>query len=253
MLQKQCDCSGYEFIEGFPSTLNWLLRSGQIDISPSSSIEYLRYRNKYTFIEGHSISSKGPVGSILLLSRRPIEELEGKTVLTSSQSETSVVLLDVILKKFYKIECPLKPTDDPLEVVLKDAEAYLSIGDDALKARKAVTSYKFQIPNKDKDSSLVTRHSSLIYIYDLGDLWYRNTGLPFVFALWIVRKGCFTEKAELLRRFIHDLNKAKGLAMEDLDKIAQALRPLLLSRYSLIITEEELISYGEKFRDVVSW
>ncbi|MEW6162912.1 MAG: menaquinone biosynthesis protein [Nitrospirota bacterium] len=229
ILEKQCDCSGYEFIEGFPSTLNWLLRSGQIDISPSSSIEYLRYKNKYTFIKGHSISSKGPVGSILLLSRRPIEELEGKTVLTSSQSETSVVLLDVILKKFYKIECPLKPTDEKVDLLLNKAGAFLSIGDDALKARKIVTSH--------------TLGWGDIYIYDLGDLWYRNTGLPFVFALWIVRKGCFTEKAELLKRFIHDLNKAKGLAMENLDKIAQALRPLLLSRYSLIITEEELIPY----------
>ncbi|MDI6890549.1 MAG: menaquinone biosynthesis protein [Thermodesulfovibrionales bacterium] len=236
ILARQCDCSGYEFIEGFPSTLNRLLRSGQIDISPSSSIEYLRYKNKYTFIEGHSISSKGPVGSILLLSRRPIEELEGKTVLTSSQSETSVVLLDVILKKFYKIECPLKPTDEKVDLLLNKAEAFLSIGDDALKAKQIVTSYKLQVESKDKDPSP-------IYIYDLGDLWYRNTGLPFVFALWIVRKGCFTEKAELLKRFIHDLNKAKGLAMENLDKIAQALRPLLLSRYSLIITEEELIPY----------
>lgn len=245
MLERKCDCSKYEFIEGAPSTLNRMLRNGEIDISPSSSIEYLRYQNKYTIIEGHSISSKGPIGSILLFSRRPIERLNGMTALTSTQSESSVALLDIIFKKFYKIECYLRPTDEPFELVVNEAEAYLLIGDDALKAKKTVTSYKLQVTSKDhtKNSSLVTRHSSLIYIYDLGELWYKNTGLPFIFALWIVRKGCCTEKTELFERFTGDLNMAKALAMKDLTKIAEELRPLLLSRHSLFITEEELISY----------
>jgi len=233
MLQKECDCSGYEFIEGVPSGLNRMLRNGEIDISPSSSIEYLRNKNKYTLIEGHSISSKGPVGSILLLSKRLIEELEGKTILVSSQSETSVALLDIILKKFYTIECSLSPTDESLDFLINNAEAFLSIGDDALKAAKTVTS----------NSELRTPNSELIYIYDLGDLWYKKTALPFVFALWIARRDCRIEKAELLNRFIRDLHKAKELALQNLDKIAQALRPLLLSLHSLNLTEEEIISF----------
>ena len=233
MLQKECDCSGYEFIEGVPSVLNRMLRNDEIDISPSSSIEYLRNKNKYTLIEGHSISSKGPVGSILLLSKRLIEELEGKTILVSSQSETSVALLDIILKKFYTVECSLSPTDESLDFLINNAEAFLSIGDDALKAAKTVTS----------NSELRTPNSELIYIYDLGDLWYKKTALPFVFALWIARRDCRIEKAELLNRFIRDLHKAKELALQNLDKIAQALRPLLLSLHSLNLTEEEIISF----------
>jgi len=233
MLQKECDCSGYEFIEGVPSVLNRMLRNDEIDISPSSSIEYLRNKNKYTLIEGHSISSKGPVGSILLLSKRLIEELEGKTILVSSQSETSVALLDIILKKFYTVECSLSPTDESLDFLINNAEAFLSIGDDALKAAKTVTS----------NSELRTPNSELIYIYDLGDLWYKNTTLPFVFALWIARRDCRIGKAELLNSFIRDLHKAKELALQNLDKIAQALRPLLLSLHSLNLTEEEIISF----------
>ena len=243
MLQRECDCSGYEFIEGVPSTLNRLLRSGKIDISPSSSIEYLRCESQYTLVEGHSISSKGPIGSILLFSKKPIEELGGKTVHVSSQSETSVALLGIILRKFYKIECPLRPTDEPLDFVISKADAYLAIGDDALKAKKIVTSNESQVTSKAKHSLLVTRHSSLFYIYDLGDLWYRNTGLPFVFALWIARKDCFSEKAELLKTFIRDLHKAKDLALQNLDKIARELKPLLLSRHAVNITEEDLISF----------
>ena len=116
LLEKAGDSSAYEFVEGVPSFLNRLLREGKVDISPSSSIEYLRRRDKYDILEGHSVSSFGPVGSILLFSRRPIETLNGLTVLTSAQSATSVALLDIILKKFYELDCPLphNPVKPPL-------------------------------------------------------------------------------------------------------------------------------------------
>ena len=100
MLESECDCSGYEFVEGVPSALNYMLRMGEVDVSPSSSIEYLRHSDEYVIVEDHSISSMGPVGSIILLSGKPIEELNGLSVLTSSQSETSVALLEIILRKF---------------------------------------------------------------------------------------------------------------------------------------------------------
>lgn len=225
MLQAECNCSEYEYIEGVPSILNRRLRCGEIDVSPSSSIEYLRQRNIYTLVEGHSISSEGPIGSIFLSSTQPIENLEGKNILTSSQSDTSVVLLEIILRKFYKTICSLKATDEPVDSVLDRADAYLSIGDDALK---------------------VSKSGKNIYIYDLGDVWYKNTGLPFVFALWIVRKDSAFKKAQLVRRFIYDLGKAKELALKNLGKIAQALRPVLLSHYSLNLTEDELISYWKR-------
>jgi chorismate dehydratase len=70
MLEKEADCSSYEFVEGVPSYLNREIREGRIDVSPSSSIEYLKNTDRYDLIEGHSISSMGPVGSVssLLLS-----------------------------------------------------------------------------------------------------------------------------------------------------------------------------------------
>jgi chorismate dehydratase len=87
------------------------------------------------------------------------------------------------------------------------------------------------------------RKSEIFHIYDLGDLWYRNTGLPFVFALWIARKDSYSQKARALKMLIQDLQKAKTSALQNFDTIAVALKPLLLERYSLDITEEELISY----------
>ncbi|MGW8273263.1 MAG: MqnA/MqnD/SBP family protein, partial [Thermodesulfovibrionales bacterium] len=56
-LERECAKSQFTFIEGVPSEVNRLLRDGMVDISPSSSIEYLRASTLYKLIEGHSISS----------------------------------------------------------------------------------------------------------------------------------------------------------------------------------------------------
>ncbi len=229
MLERECDCSGYEFVEGVPSGLNQMMRTGEIDISPSSSIEYLRYSDRYSLIEGHSISSIGPVGSIIFLSRRPLEQLSGMKVLASSQSETSVVLLRIIFEKFYKMKCDLRTADIRPDALPSGAEAYLLIGDDALKAVKS----------ENQNSKLLTPNSKLVYIYDLGEIWHKRTGLPFTFALWIYRKDCCAEKTELLERFRSDLNKAKKLALENFKEIASE------SPLRNIFTEAELISYWE--------
>jgi chorismate dehydratase len=176
MLKRGSDLSDYEFIEGPPAELNKKIREGLIDISPSSSIEYLRHRDLYEFIENHSISSRGPVGSILLFSKRPIESLGGLTVLTSSQSETSVALIQIVLKKFYELDCHFESSSKPLREALGSDAPYLLIGDEALRE---------------------SRKWPGLYIYDLGDVWYKHTGLPFTFALWIARKACSEENCTI--------------------------------------------------------
>ncbi len=239
MLESECDCSGYEFIEGVPSALNYMLRIGEVDVSPSSSIEYLRHSDEYAIVENHSISSMGPVGSIILLSGKPIEELNGLSVLTSSHSETSVALLEIILRKFFNMRCNLKPADLSLqhsEFSLQSADACLLIGDDALKAGK---SYKLKVNNQGQNFKLFTPNFELMHIYDLGELWHKHTGLPFTYALWIYKKDCCREKPELLERFEKDLNKAKRLAVKNFKKIA------LQSPMRGILTEAELITYWE--------
>jgi len=247
MLQKECDCSSYEFIEGVPSSVNRMLRDGKVDVSSSSSIEYLRNMDKYTFIEGHSISSIGPVGSIILFSRKPIEALDGDTILTSSQSATSVALLEVIFKKFIKIKCNLNSSDFRLQASdfeLPAANACLLIGDDALRTKKAFTiTTSLTLPPRGGgqgwvgDSKLQILNSGFTYIYDLGELWHKYTGLPFTFALWIYKKDCCKEKMELLEKFKDDLNKAKKLALKNFKEIASK------SPLRNVLTEDELISY----------
>ncbi len=188
---------GYEFIEGVPSEINRLMRGCSIDVSPSSSVEYLRGMEHYIVIPGHSISSEGPAGSILLFSRKEIEDLDGERVLYSHQSETSALLLRVVLSRFHRLRCVLKESRLPLEDGLRNHPAYLLIGDDALRE--------------------ASRGPDLL-IYDLGEIWYRETGLPFVFALWIMKR----EAEEKVGNFVSDLDDARTKAFEDLPAVARA-------------------------------
>ncbi len=219
MLKRESDISGYEFIKGAPSDLNKKIREGRIDVSPSSSIEYLRHPDKYELIENHSISSMGPVGSILLFSSKPIENLDGLTILTSSQSETSVALIMIVLNKFYGLDCSFQSSGDKLKDAIGSNTAYMLIGDEAL---------------------IEAMNWPGLYVYDIGELWYRHTGLPFTFALWIANKACRTEKSELYGKFIDDLNRAKASALNSLDTVAASC-PL-----KDILSEKALISYWKK-------
>jgi chorismate dehydratase len=233
MLEKEYDLSAYEFVEGYPSTLNRMLREGEIDLSPSSSIEYLRRKHAYFHIDGHSISSCGPVRSILFFSRIPMEDLGGNRVYATHQSETSVALLKIILCKFNNIVCDIETTTTPFEKSLDTHSAYLSIGDEALKgSRQART---LDDGARHEDYRLATIDHYLFYIYDLGDIWHRRTGLPFVFALWIGRKEQSDEKRALVERFGRDLDMAKQKAKENF--------PLMAG--GKILPPEEVVSYWE--------
>jgi chorismate dehydratase len=99
---------------------------------------------------------------------------------------------------------------------MESAQAYLVIGDDAL--RESI-------------------RWPALHIYDIGDLWYRHTGLPAVFALWIVRKECSSGEKELVGRFTRDLDRAKESALKNLDLVAAA------SPVTSLLPEKELISY----------
>ncbi|MCE5194162.1 MAG: menaquinone biosynthesis protein [Nitrospiraceae bacterium] len=227
MLKKNCDCALYEFIHGVPSDLNKMVRNGEIDISPSSSIEYLRMRDEYEFIENHSISSIGAIGSIFLYSRRPIEKLNGMKILTSSQSETSTALLEIIFRKFLKINCNSEPGNISIESLIygyNKAEAYMLIGDDAM---KAVRKYESSCRGPE------------LYIYDLGELWHKYTELPFTFALWIYKKNLSPEKQSLIKKLRKDLDAAKLLALKNFGLVADNF-PL-----KEVLGGKEIVDYWE--------
>jgi chorismate dehydratase len=216
MIEKHGGRAQYDIIEGVPSELNRKLRENIIDISPSSSIEHLRNPDKYDVIKNHSISADGPIKSILLFSRIPLEALDGKSILTSSQSETSVALVEIICRKFYNLACTFISSSEPIGKALQSYPAYLLIGDDAISQ---------------------SRMWPDLHVYDLGSLWKQHTGLPFTYALWLVRKECASQDPETLAGFIRDLDTAKVRSQAHLREVAKAWP------HKAMLSTDDLIAY----------
>lgn len=214
-LEKIKDPS-FEFIEDIPSRLNKKLRAGEIDVSPSSSIEYLLNPNLYEIIEDHSISSRGPVRSIILFSKSPLEELRNRTFLVTDQSDTSIIQLEIIANIFLRLDIKTKRSQLSLDEGLRQYPAYLLIGDEAMK--NVYLNKKF-------------------YIYDLGELWERHTGLPFVYALWIIRKDALNNKGILIKKLKEELDKIKR------DFLRAPAQICHLPEISNIIGPEEVLGY----------
>ncbi|MBI5189696.1 MAG: menaquinone biosynthesis protein [Nitrospirae bacterium] len=201
-LKKHADCREYEFVTGEPAALNAMLAAGELDVSPSSSIEYVRHAGDYLIVPDVSISSTGDIMSILLFSRVPVESLGGKTIAVSSASATSTVLLSVLLKNKYGVNAELVPCRPELASMLEGRDAALLIGDEALK------------------ENLALPPESGIFVYDLGGIWREFTGLPFVFALWMVREDAARREPGLVDRFKADIVAARTAASGAYPEIA---------------------------------
>ncbi|HEY7586358.1 MAG TPA: menaquinone biosynthesis protein [Candidatus Deferrimicrobiaceae bacterium] len=185
------------FVSGTPSELNRKLRAGRLDISPSSSIEYGKHPDRYLLCPDISISSRSKVMSVLLLSNEPLRRLPEGPIAVTMASDTSVVLLEILLREFLGKRNRLVRTPLPPGEALRRHPAYLAIGDEALQASIWGTA----------------KHAA-----DLGQWWRRETGTPFVFALWIVSRKALPVRREALRVFARTLLTAKRIARESLTR-----------------------------------
>jgi len=189
----------WTIVEDPPACLNKKLADGDIDMGFVSSYEYGRNPEKYKILSGLSISANGPVGSVFLFSHVPMEQLEQAPVLFTSQSETSVSLVKIILEEFHDVQ-PIYSTGDLERVNLDDYKAVLAIGDDALR---------------------FAEKSTYLYEYDLADIWKHQTGLPFVFALCAVREEFCTHYPEMLTEIHKELLRCRDEGKRDLEEICE--------------------------------
>ena len=80
-----------------------MLLDDELDIAPIPSIEYARHADEFVLLPDIAISSDGEVQSILLLSKDPVEGLDGKTVALTDTSRTSQVLTRVLLARHWGV------------------------------------------------------------------------------------------------------------------------------------------------------
>lgn len=191
--------------EAVPSVLNNLLNEGQLDLGFISSHEYALHPEKYRILRDLSISATGAVGSVFLFSRLEPQKLDGAKVLLSTQSQTSVYLVRIILEEFYGI----KP--DYIDGAIGDHGAdlenfagVLAIGDEALRI------------NGSDDFPIKL---------DLSRLWHERTGLPFVFAVWAVREDFYRRAPAIVAEIHRELLRCVIEGRKDLRSISSLVAP----------------------------
>ena len=201
-----------ELLQMVPSVLSAAAERGEIDAGPVPVVDCFRLEDRFVPLDDFCISTQVKSRSILFYSKRPIEELDGSTIAITGQTSTSRRLLDVLLTHRYKIR-PVEYV--PLE---QENDAFLLIGDEALRRRYGVPSHP--------------------HLYDLGEEWHRWTGLPFVFAQWIVRKDLDADWVSYLSNVLY------GCVDEALDHVDEICR----MRSDVRMSTREVMEYYQGFR-----
>jgi chorismate dehydratase len=178
-----------EIIYTVPSELARMLQRDELDAALVSVVEVL-FHDRYDILDGIAIASLGEVKSVFLAHKKPIEEI--REVYCDSASLTSVELLRILLA-----ERDLHP-----EFKTLDAHDFAALPDFALLIGDPALNF------------VLGKHDH--QIWDLGSAWYEMTKLPFVYAVWALRRGVSNLA---LRRNLHE---AQGFGLDTLDYIIQS-------------------------------
>ena len=197
-----------------PSALCNKLARGELDIALASSFEFLR-NPVYQVVDDVSISSAGPVYSVVVAHSGDISEI--REIELDPASETSAKLLRCLLAELHF--APLFSRTSTR--VITAQRARLFIGDQAIRFRQ--------------------RHAGEFHFWDLGEQWNKLVGLPFVYALWLIRPEVRDSKplAERLRK-LRDENLA------DIDKLIVEEKEFDRDFCRRYYRENLRFSFGEK-------
>jgi chorismate dehydratase len=163
---------------GHPSGLCQRLASGELDVALVSSFEFLR-NPIYRIVNDVSISSAGSVYSVAVAHAGEISDIE--EIQLDPASATSVNLLRCLLA-----ELGLKP-----RLVLGSAGFQPAVVDsppqDGFAVANLPTTPKAQLLIGDQAIRFRHKHAGQFQFWDLGQQWNKLVGLPFVYALWLIR------------------------------------------------------------------
>ncbi len=157
----------FDFTYDVPSRCAERLHRGETDVALIPSIEIARGLDPYSVVPEVSISSRGPVGSVLLLLRR--DPADVRTLALDANSRTSTVLSRIVLQRKHRCRPEILHQPPDAGRMLDHADAAVIIGDAALALEKG--SYR---------------------VVDLGEAWTALTGLPFVYACWTGRSDALS-------------------------------------------------------------
>jgi len=175
-----------ELTMDYPAVIARQLIEGSVDVAlvPVAVIPKMQESH---IISDFCIGAEGPVASVCLFSDVPLKEI--KRIYLDYQSRTSVALLKLLVRDYWRLNVELIETSGDYQQLIQGTDAGLVIGDRALEQRKVSP-----------------------YIYDLAEAWMRFTSLPFVFAAWVSNKPLPIE-------FIQEFNNANSIGIHNIPAV----------------------------------
>ncbi|MER7109257.1 menaquinone biosynthetic enzyme MqnA/MqnD family protein [Streptomyces sp. NPDC000229] len=208
-----------ELTKDTPDKLGDQLVRGGLDIAPVTLVEFLRNAGDLVAFPDLAVGCDGPVMSCVIVSKQPLEDLDGARVALGSTSRTSVRLAQLLLAERYGVTPDYYTCPPDLGVMMQEAEAAVLIGDAALRA------------------SLHDAPRLGLQVHDLGQMWKDWTGLPFVFAVWAVRKEYLAREPRVVRQVHEAFLASRDVSLEEVAKVAEqaarweAFDAVLLEKY----------------------
>ena len=184
-----------------PDVLNGLLLSGELDIGPISLVPALQHARELVVLPDLAVGSDGPVLSVVLVSKQPVEELDGAHIALGSTSRTSVLLAQMLLAQRYEVKASFVTTPPDLGGMLRLADAAVLIGDPALRAT-------YEAPGLG------------LHVLDLGAAWREWTGLPMVFAVWAARRDYAAEHPDQVAAVQRSFRSSLSDSLERVEEVA---------------------------------
>ncbi|HLP18354.1 MAG TPA: aminofutalosine synthase MqnE [Bacteroidota bacterium] len=174
-----------------PRRMGQLARKDILDAGLFSLMDYVAQESELQILP-YCIATRDQVKSVMLFSKEGWRDLEGKKIGITDDTATSIRLLQVLLEKKYGVKAQLERMQTGINNC-SGYDAVLLIGDEALKRNK-IGLDGFEL------------------VFDLATEWYEWQKLPFVFAVWAVRRNCEADvKMELLENIGRSLEKNEAL------------------------------------------
>ncbi|MFF8789973.1 menaquinone biosynthetic enzyme MqnA/MqnD family protein [Streptomyces sp. NPDC015125] len=186
-----------------PEKLSEQLVRGELDIAPVTLVEFLRAADDLVAFPDLAVGCDGPVMSCVIVSQKPLDQLDGARVALGSTSRTSVRLAQLLLAEKIGVRPDYYTCPPDLGLMMQDADAAVLIGDAALRA------------------NLHDGPRLGLEVHDLGQMWKDWTGLPFVFAVWATRREYLEREPAVVRKVHEAFLASRDLSLEEVAKVAE--------------------------------
>ncbi|WP_406392972.1 menaquinone biosynthetic enzyme MqnA/MqnD family protein [Streptomyces sp. NBC_00887] len=192
-----------ELSKDTPERLSEQLIRGDLDIGPVTLVEFLRNADDLVALPDIAVGCDGPVMSCVIVSQLPLDRLDGARVALGSTSRTSVRLAQLLLAERFGVTPDYYTCPPDLGLMMQEADAAVLIGDAALRA------------------NLHDAPRLGLQVHDLGKMWKEWTGLPFVFAVWAVRKDYLAAHPLFVGKVHEAFLASRDVSLEEVAKVAE--------------------------------